>query len=172
MSSPSLQTPISSVHNPVYELPNADYLPMISAYRCLFEFLGCKFVSLSTSHWIEHNGSHIPDRKPRSLQCPYCPKSGSDPVEYTWSSLLDHVLAHYSAEATFSMKSVPDSKLIDCLWRNKVVTPDQKKELDVDKCLNSEGEAYLLTQGNRQDGKRTRRDTRPRRVVVQNGYDT
>ncbi|GAB7346092.1 hypothetical protein MBLNU457_4849t1 [Dothideomycetes sp. NU457] len=169
ISSPSLQTPTSSMKEQTYSLPDEDTGP----YHCIFSFLGCNQTSSSPVRWREHTTSHLHGSPPRKLQCPYCTKS-SPPM--TWQTLLDHILSHYSnGWQGFEGRqpaSVPDASLIDCLWRNKVVTPDQKKELDVRKCLDSGGEAYLLTQGNRQDGKRVRRDTRPGRVGVQNGYNT
>jgi len=77
--------------------------------------------------------------------------------------------------------AVPDRQLIDCLWNIKAITADQKKELEVHKCLRvveivevAEGEAgdereeasFVTTHSKTHDAKRTKGYPRTKSVVV------
>jgi len=120
--------------------------------ECAFWFLGCGYSAEpdDTEEWKTHCLSHFRGSPPpRTVVCPLCGEfEGStfnDGYE-AWDARMDHVAFHHDNGYSLAA-SRPDFKLFQYLWKKKIISNAELKELKGNTHLSHPNRIYTVSSG-------------------------
>jgi hypothetical protein len=103
-----------------------------TVFECPFWFLQCGRHFSDEAEWRDHALTHFRrQRPPRNVQCPlrHCNfRMSSDDGYHSWDARMEHVAEHHWQGENLA-DSRPDFHLFDYLWKIKVISSEELKEL-------------------------------------------
>jgi len=135
--------------------------PQTTGYPCVFSFLGCNNTKWCKSDWLTHSLLHFrANPPPPTVVCPFCRRIFNDPQPETpyagdstaWEEYMDCIASHIDDGAKLD-RPMKDIKLFKYLWRKKVISDNDFRDLVQDGQVGQGGPVVTFEQ--RQRGRGT-----------------